>query len=859
MAQETTDEKPDGAAARRAIMKGTKTSWHVRRLWLLGAAAWLAACGGGSDGNGGNAVPPPASPVFELRLDSTSVPVLQGSGGLLRVQVERQAGFGGAIELQLADPPAGVGGSAVVVEPYQNEAQLPLRIGDEVPLGTLGIVVSGAAGTETATTKLQLDVQAPQPKTQQLIQAALDAGQIDLGTSLVYRAQAAFGDSRLPETFVGSGPAEEDIALFADIEDARPKLPQSILDQLAPYLARPDDPASVFNEGQPTQRERPTATPLSAVERCTSDGTRQWITSRSTLHPVRAWALCVGAQSIDEAAQNDLAKVIGVVDKAYEKMLANMGPAKPDLVGDEAIDVYVVNSVVGPPRPAGPYRVGDNRGAAWPQAPYAGNSSSGFIVMPAWRLAEADYQLTLIHELFHVLQFAHNYRLARHWFTEASATWSSFHFNRTAEIRHADNKSHHEENFGGFQADSHSLLSTGNLYHPYQSYIWPLFMEQDGDASMIGDAWRQFGNLTTFEQATNALDFLLPFKDYFRKFAVRNWNEALLPGDPIGKRYKALDDPFPDAGQYPPKAITARALAPARPLSLPAEIEALAAKYFRFEVEASSGIQSVEFDFNGLSGREHLSVDALIRNADGWVAKPVSLDGEPKPIFCFDLGPSSETVRGSFVELRLVLSNHGHVASNRVGGNLQVGPSRGGCAGWTGEIRWSNLTDVPGVQRNEVSTVASVTFKVDENPPGGSTAGVVPHKVSRGHLTYRAELTMPSCHQLATAQVEMNPDATSGPGATVASLTTFSTNGVPQYGSHSGATFGEITVTGNCTADGSQTTVVHPNQLIPWWTDPAGKPAYDLKENGTLMQEDVSVSSDHGGARSQWTLRKTGP
>ena len=357
--------------------------------------------------------------------------------------------------------------------------------------------------------------------------------------------------------------------------------------------------------------------------------------------------------------------------------------------------------------------------------------------------------------------------------------------------------------------------------------------------------------------ATGVLDSLLSFKDHFRKFAVRNWNETVVPGDPIAKRYKVLDDPFPNAGQYLPKGVTERALVAGRPLSLPAEMEALTAKYFRFDVEADSGIQSVEFDFNGITGREHLNVDALIRNVDGWVAKPVSLDGEPKPVFCFDLGPSTETVRGSFVELRLVLSNHGHVASNRVGGNLQVHPSRGGCAGWTGEIRWSNLTDVPGVQRNDVSTVASVTFKVDENPPGASTAGVVPYKVSRGHVTYRAELTMPSCHQVASAQVEMNPDAASGPGATTASLATFSTNGVPQYGSHSGATFGEITVTGNCTPDGSHTTVVHPNQLIPWWSDPTGKQAYDLKENGTLMQEDVSVSNHQGGVRTQWTLRKT--
>lgn len=839
----------------------TETLRRMRWWWLFGAGALLAACGGGGSGSDDGG-PTPTGAGFDLIIGSASIAVMQDSNGLLHVGIERQDGFAGVIELTVANPPDGVRADAVIVESEDVEAFLPLHFDAGLSLGTLDVVVSGSSGASTTTADLHLDVQAAQPTSQDLIQAALDTGQIDLGTSLLYRAYAVFGDERLPEAFIGSGPAEEDIALFTDIEDARPNLPQSILDQLQPYLVRPDDPSGVFNIGQPTAvaavaRNR-TIGVVESADRC-AGGTREWITQRSTRHPVRAWALCLGTHTSDEKARNNLFKVIDVVDRAYDKMVANIGPAQADLVGDEAIDVYVVpNGVVRIPRPGDssedPYVVGVNRGVAYPQLPFAGLTSSGFLMMPNWRLDQVSYQLTLIHELFHVLQFAHNYRLTSHWFGEASATWSSFHFNRTAPVRPADNKGLHEERFGGYQGSGHSLLSAAG-HHPYYSYIWPLFMEQDDDASIIGGAWRRFEDLATHEQATDVLDSLLSFKDNFRKFSVRNWNESLQPGDPIAKRYKSLDDPFPGAGTYLP-TVSQRDLVSNRALSLPVEMEALTAKYFRFEVSEDSGIQSVEFDFTGIAGREHLDVDALIRNADGWINKPVPLEGEEKPLFCFDLGPSTETVRGSFAELRLVLSNHGHLGSNRVSGNLQVHPSRGGCAGWTGEIRWSNLTDIPGIQRNDVSTLASVTFEVDEDPPGGSTPGVVLYQVSRGHVNYRAELSLPSCYQLATAEVEMNPDATSGRGATVASLATFSSNGVPQYGSHSGATFGDITVTGNCTPDGSLTTEVHENQLIPWWSDSSGKPAYDLKDNGTLMQEDVSVSSGQGGVRSQWTLRK---
>lgn len=837
-------------------MNGTAKSIRVATLrwWcsLLCAAA-LGGCGGG----GGDNTPQPASAGFELRLGSASVPVRQDSSGLLRVRVERQAGFTGVVELTLANAPTGVNASAVVVEALEDEAMLPLRFSAEAPLGALGVTVTGKSGAMTATITLQLDVQAPQPNSQQLIQTALEASQIDLGTSLLYRAYAAFGDSRLPAAYIGSGPAEEDLALFTDIENARPTLPQAILDQLQPFLVRPDDPLSVFNAGQPTSRERPTVLP--SAGRC-AGGAREWITERSSNHPVRAWALCLGTQPSNERAQNDLFRVIDVVDKAYDEMVASMGPAKPDLWGDEAIDVYVVPGQVHAPRPGETalvqYVVGGDRGAAWPQQPFAGRSSSAFVMMPTWRLAQADYQLTLIHELFHVLQFAHNYALD-HWFVEASATWGSVHFNRVAQIRPPQNENLHKERFGNFQASGHSLLSTaGN--DPYRSYIYPMFIEQERNASKISDAWQQFANATTPEQATAVLDFLLPFKDNFRNFAVRNVNEALLPGDPVpeARRYKKVDPPFPD-GQFLPR-MTAGDLVANQQLTRPTEIAALQAKYLQFTVDRDSGIQSVEFDFTGINGRAHLNVDALIRNPGGWFTKPVSLDGEPKPIFCFDLGPSNETVRGSFVELRLVLSNHGHLASNQVSGTLRVHPSRGGCAGWAGEIRWSNLSDVPGLGRTDASTIASVTFAVDENPPGGSTLGVVPYKVSRGHLRYHVSQTFPTCSQVATAEVEMNPDAASGPGATIASLATFSTNGMPQYGAFSGATFGTIIVTGNCTPDGSHTSVVHENRLIPWWSDPTGRPAYDLKENGTLMQEDVSVQSDHGGVRSQWTLRKVG-
>ena len=822
---------------------------HGAAPWIAAVALLLTSCGGGSgDGKSGGA--PAANPAgFELRLGVASVAAPQGSSGRLRVRIERQPGFSGPIEVGIANPPAGISADTVVVD-GDDEAQLPLRIAAEMATGAVGLVISGSGGGATTTIPLQLDVQAAQPRSPQLIQAALDAGQIDLGTSLLYRAYAVFGDAKLPAAFVGSGPAEEDTALFGDVEQARPTLPQAILEQLQPYLLRPDDPESAFNKGRPTGRERRAAA-IPDSETC-SGTAREWITARSTLHPVRAWALCLGTAGGNATARNNLFRVLDVVDKAYGKMVELMGPAKADLYGDEAIDIYVVPPAADVPRASGDYAIEGVRGVAPAQPPFVGRTSSGYVMLPTWRLAERDYQLTVIHELFHVLQFAHNYRLADYWFTEASATWASFHFNRTAPVRPADNAALHRERFGGFQASGDGLLSVAGQ-HEYFAYIWPFFMEQETSATRIGSAWDRFGDVSTQQAATAELDALLPFKDNLRRFAVRNIDQQLLPGDPVATRYKKLDGVFPEA-EFRPR-YTDYPLDGTQVITHQLDIPGLAARYLRFLVGEASGVQSVEFDFGNLSGRDHLSIDALIDNGNAWVASPVPLDNEPRPRFCFDLGPATATVRGAFFELRLVLANHALDAASTVAGALRVRPSRGGCAGWSGEIGWSLLSDIPGVGRTDASTLTSVTFEVDENPPGGSTPGVVQYKVRSGRVSYRAEQTFPTCRQVASGDVEMSPVARSGNGATVASLTTFSSSGVLQYGSNTGATFGDIIVIGNCTPDGSEQTITHRDSLIPWWNLPS---TYTLKEDGTLMEEDITTPGPQGGTRNQWKLRKLG-
>jgi len=88
----------------------------------------------------------------------------------------------------------------------------------------------------------------------------------------------------------------------------------------------------------------------------------------------------------------------------------------------------------------------------------------------------------------------------------------------------------------------------GGFDHVYAAYIYFMFLEQEVGARAIAEMWRDLENTKPddFEGTTAILDRLLPFKEHFRDFAVRNLNLDLQPGDPISPSYHDLDQTFPE-------------------------------------------------------------------------------------------------------------------------------------------------------------------------------------------------------------------------------------------------------------------------------------------------------------------------
>ena len=521
----------------------------------------------------------------------------------------------------------------------------------------------------------------PRPTTSlEKIQADVAAGTLDVPTSYLYRAYAQVDDPQLPAKYLGE--SGEDAALDITLRQELPSLAPDIREKLMPYLVRPTDPLSIWNQettappsgatgarsGSPA-RLAAHALPLALA--CV-DG---WIHDRvnSTI-PVMLWSRC----AFDPAAANArLEEARGYFLQVWlpetnlmgppigDRSIANDGEPDPPEGNDGLIDVYLVAggpSVRDLTAPPGIY------GKAVPTTPYEGPAgakrSSGYMVIRP-SLSGSLLKATIIHELFHVLQFAHNTfgsmdcPIARlsvgcssldqetHWFVEASAAWSEHEF--AVDVRPAE--SGPWENWNSFRQTAKGLSMTDG-HNEYWSYMWPLFMEQEWDAEIIGDTWRNLRAKVGWWEFQRTVDAQLSFEQRFDDFAVRVLNEELTPGDPINPRFRAprLDPAFPLTTPLDPRLIEAVEEDLELPLNAPSTtynytitMNSLWSVYVPIELPPAAGIMRFEF----AAFAPQIEVDALVQIDGVWERQELPT-GETE--WCLDNDKIEDAI--------LVFSNH---------------------------------------------------------------------------------------------------------------------------------------------------------------------------------------------------------
>ena len=646
----------------------------MRSRWLLLAAlgSLLGSCGGNK-----------AS--FSLVLEPASLIIPQGSSADVLIKLTRLQGFTGEVTIRLDNPPDGLYADSLTLPAQKSQGVLEVRASPDAPLQGFNLKLSAQSGSSPSSAPLSVTVAAAAPSSQELIAQALQAGQIDYPTSVLYRAYALFGDPRLPQAYQGSGSSLEDEGFF--FEARQPDLPAAIQTQLRPFLVRPSSPESIFNQPAP-QSVRPQT---SACPADTDPGATGWRFLKAVNYPIRVWVKC-GADA--EADDFDLTNARSLAESIWKPMTDLMGPPIPDAGsadegGDSAIDFYLLWSGEVLRRGGRDRTLGSPNILAFAPSspPYSGKTSSGYMVLRRERLLNSGFKSDVVHEFFHILQSVYNNAIGfervvdgynEFWYTEASAVWAESRFARAT----SDVQVHKRftERFQRIKTSLHRSVPSASsnasgALAMYASYIYPFFMEQkDGGPSIIQQSWEALRTASSFDQANQALDRVFDFKNNFRLFAVNNYN-ANLPGVlDADKRYKAFDPKFPDGVK--PTLADEKELSGALKLEPAVDIAPLRAAYYKYRV-TSLKLKKVIFNFEGI-GKDGLDIDGLVQiGGRNWEKQDYTSQKEVK--FCLDK-PEEQ-----LENIILVLSNRNLPLSQFVLGTLKVEASEAPCGGsWTG-------------------------------------------------------------------------------------------------------------------------------------------------------------------------------
>ena len=650
------------------------------RILLAALCAFtLASCGGGgggaSDAGGGG-----SPPRFTLALDSDALSVAQGSSARALVNVTRQAGFADDVSVTLDSPPAGLHAHALTMPATRSQGVFEIQVDPDAPLQVLTLRVRAQSGSSSVAVTATVTVSASVPGSQELIAQALEAGQIDYPTSLVYRAYALFGDSQLPPAYQSAGPIHEDRGLFIDATDLG--LPAATQDLLRPFIVRPAHATSIFNQRGAAVPQRARRAAAGTTGTPCPDGTiataTNWRSEASLKAPFQVWIQC----GTDPAADDyDLAKAVALIEGIWKDMTKLMGPPVPDAGGpdeggDPDIDFYLVGSGQVFTRGSGAQKLADPSVLAYELSspPFNNNTSSGFLVLNRGRLYDAGFKSQVVHEFFHALQDAYNQKLSftagpngssEYWYTEASAVWAQTDFARetTADV--------HTLFTRFYQKLRSPLHLSGRGLSIYASYIFPFFMQQKtGGDAIVQQSWANLRGVEGFDAANQALNALFDFTSNFRLFAIENYNTDLPGVLDEGKRYIAFDAKFPDNAT--PTLAEDQPLSQKVKLTPTVDIAALRAAYYRYKV-TSDQIKKVIFTFDEIS-KDGLDIDGLVE-IEGQDWQKNDYTGRTEVKFCLD--KPEEKLH----EIVLVLSNHSVPLAQTVTGKLKVQSSTVPCDG----------------------------------------------------------------------------------------------------------------------------------------------------------------------------------
>jgi hypothetical protein len=591
---------------------------------------------------------------------------------------------------------------------------IPIRCGNGVRDGADECEgVDGCGAGERCTASCTCAAVPPSPSTSQtLIADALRDGVIDYPTSLVYRAWALFADSQLPPEYDGEAWQSEDATLFVEITSTWNNLDPATQDLLRPFTLRPDEVGSYWDPGPPT----------GLVPRAPEDEDHDcpyqpgaalpdWRSTPTTNFVI--WS-CGGGdpnQDPDAAARTIVA---GLAESVWSAMVPETGPPKADQYppgspADGRIDVYLVRPRLCKTRDGVCVAIPLDEegvpalGAAAATTPCDANgtaaeTASSFMLLDVTQVAArppgGEWPLLHVfaHEFFHVMQNTWSFEGpggrcngdkapqddVRSWMVESWAEWAAGAYFPDAW------PSERARLFRKYQGTRDGAYVSLRRYapEPYDAFIYPLFVRQEkGSRADAVAVWKSSGGARTPEQLDQRANTDLPFQEHFRDFAVRNFNDATLPGDPQ-PLYQLVDAAIPP--NVRPIIVEPAVVLdfPVEKLPLTTLMQPLSAEYRHFTVDEH--IAFVRIDLAPLTNATFAQMDAMVKVGDRWERRRV-----PGTVFEF----CREDPEDAIEEFYLILSNHGYVDGAEVSGRYDATALFDCPGGWTGSFELITTLD----------------------------------------------------------------------------------------------------------------------------------------------------------------------
>jgi hypothetical protein len=502
---------------------------------------------------------------------------------------------------------------------------------------------------------------------EELIAAALKAGDLTYEESLLQRAYAIFDDPRQDRQFrspVINWPAA--VPLLHEINEKEQTLSAHVLEELLPFRVRPSDPRSIVN--------RPRAEVLPA-DNPRDLRWRSYLVPRTT---VRIWMMGTEQVLRDKYAPL-VQQVWGVFDRFFPHPTGDDGRGDPFYDIDEAIDVYLVEMSTLDPRrrDCSPGQFGcslDDLGYASGYTPDVGGADhrrSGYVLADIG-MPDDVLQQVIAHELAHVTQ--HNFDTGEALsigIGESTATWVEYKvtkaINKVPDMAYSalDPAVSGNALFNVL----HQPLNTGAPN--YRSWLFYLHASMDLGDDVVTRIWQR-ASREGFD-GYKAVDEVVPFKTHFPTFTVRNWNI-----DPVPAQYKTRDSGF--RPQRKPTLVKPMPSGVGE-VQLNEPLPEIAARYYHYTAFDDAVRRITVQNFYAALSLEQAHVWAIKKIAGDW-KPPEDWSGRSVVVLCRDLPDEAVS------ELVLIVSNsdmtqsipaqhpHPHVLSEDVGCETVEGTAR---------------------------------------------------------------------------------------------------------------------------------------------------------------------------------------